>query len=125
MTAPTPQYTYAATVDRVIDGDTVQLDIDCGFSIHVHTIVRLLGINAPEVVGVQKAAGLAARAALAALLPPGAAVLITTQKDKDDKYGRLLAQIYLADGTTASDHMLESGHAAPYDGHGPRPVPVP
>ena len=55
-----PSYEYRARVRRVIDGDTLDMDIDLGFEVVLASRVRLLGINTPEVVGVNKAGGLAA-----------------------------------------------------------------
>lgn len=50
-------YTYRATLDRVIDGDTVDLDVDLGFFVTVRVRVRLLGVNAPEKFGPEREAG--------------------------------------------------------------------
>jgi endonuclease YncB( thermonuclease family) len=121
---PAVNYTYAATLVRVIDGDTVELSIDAGFRIAVRTIVRLLGINAPEVEGPQKTQGDQAAHFLMAYLPPGMSLTVTTHQDANDKYGRLLADLWLPDGRHVNQIMLDSGHAAPYDGHGPKNVPT-
>lgn len=120
---PAPMYTYRASVVRIIDGDTVVLSCDLGMFVYHQTTVRLLGINAPEVVGTQKPAGLAAKAYLESRAPAGTPLIIQTQLDEGDKYGRLLATLYLLDGTNLNEDMIASGHAAAYDGTGPRPVP--
>lgn len=132
-----PQYVYDGTLGRIVDGDTAilvltrnfEVTLDLGF--HVKTTLshcarfeqtfRLLGINTPEVVGETKVAGLAAKAALEALLQ-NQKLRVTSHKS--DKYGRWLCDIDVlnADGSTtnASQYMLEHGYAKPYDGTGPR-----
>lgn len=104
-------YHYNATVRRVVDGDTVDLDVDLGFSIIARQRFRLYGIDAPEVVGTARAAGLAATAHLQQLLPAGAHVVIDSYKDAKDKYGRYLADIYTASGVTVNAQMVADGHA--------------
>lgn len=110
----TPAYRYAATVIRIVDGDTCYLNVDCGFRIFGAMEFRLYGINAPEVVGASKAAGLAAKAYLETLVPAGAAITVETFKDPE-KYGRWLGILH-TDGETASvnDRMVSSGNAVPY-----------
>lgn len=119
-------YEYQGTVLDIIDGDTLRLDIDLGFSVRSKQIVRLRGINAPEMVGSTHEQGLAAKMALSGFLPPGARVLVRTHKDKREKYGRLLADVWpIAEkpvvpeelvGRSASDFMLASGHAVVMEG---------
>lgn len=105
-------YDYNATVLRVIDGDSIEIDIDLGFSLTSRQPVRLYGINAPEVVGATRAAGLAARDWLAAQIPPGTRVVVMTVKPKD-KYGRYLAKVF-KDGRSLNDLMVTTGHAVEY-----------
>jgi micrococcal nuclease len=114
-------YEYAATVIGVVDGDSVRLDVDLGFSIRQRMALRLWGIDAPEIVGETRAAGEAARDFLRGLLPVGAKVRITTFKDKGDKYGRLLANVWLSavpapDDASVNRRMLDAGHAVAYSG---------
>jgi len=124
-------YTYKADLVRVIDGDTVVLrlhkdfefEVDFGFHIlekvHSHKSVelsfRLLGINAPEVVGADKAAGLLSKEALDKLLRSGE---LTATTYKPDKYGRWLVTIDVSqsDGTIVdvADYLVKNGFAVPY-----------
>jgi micrococcal nuclease len=119
-------YEYAAQVVEVVDGDTVRMDVDLGFSIRQRMTLRLYGINTPEVVGTEKTAGLAAKEYLIGLLKGAAPVaqlpvIIKTFKDKGDKYGRLLALIFVgADPIPVNDKMVAAGHAKPYFGDGPK-----
>ncbi len=109
--APQPVFTYAATVVSVYDGDTATLLIDVGFSCFRKEKVRLLRIDAPELTGQTRAAGLASRDYLRAILPFGSSCVVTTIKDKQEKYGRYLAEIYVHDGRNVSDLMVHAGHA--------------
>lgn len=113
-------YEYKANVMRVVDGDTVVLDIDLGLSVWQRDEhVRLLGINAPEMRRPTLERGRAAKAFLAEILPVGQEVIINTVKDKSDKYGRYLARIYVeGQSMTVNDLMLSEGHGVPTDDAG-------
>ena len=87
-------YTYKAKVARVIDGDTVVLEIDLGFKIYHHMSCRLLNVNAPELNAKDEAVKLAAvesKEYLMSLLPVGKE--ITIKSTRLDKYGRALVWI--------------------------------
>ncbi len=88
-------YDYMATLVRVIDGDTVDCDIDLGFGVWLkNQRVRLYGINTPETRTKdlkEKQAGLAAHSRLVELLPKK--FLLTSIKDKKGKFGRILGII--------------------------------
>jgi micrococcal nuclease len=112
-------FTYNAKVVRVIDGDTLVVSFDLGFSISLEETVRLYGINAPEISKVKKTSaeykkGMAAKKYLEELLLDKP-IVITTYKDAKEKYGRYLAsiEIFNVDKTTISvtDAMVSDGHA--------------
>lgn len=105
-------YIRKAYVERVIDGDTVILDIDVGFRITTMQVVRLAGINAPEMVGEHKAAGVAAKGYLQELLPVGVEVTVKTYKPTapNDRYGRYVAYI-MRNQIPINSAMVEAGHA--------------
>jgi micrococcal nuclease len=109
------QYTYNAVVERVVDGDTLDLAVDLGFKVQVRERFRLFGIDTPEVFGKSKSPeGEAASAYLKALLPVGTRVLVETVKGTE-KYGRWLAMVYLPDSKTPVNTMLiDAGHAKTY-----------
>lgn len=107
---------------QVVDGDTLDVRIthDCGFKIKTtfETRVRLFGINAPEMHGATKEAGIAAKAHLYGLVDQTRPLVMRTVKDKGDKYGRFLATIIgHADGEPYSinDRMVRDGFAVPYE----------
>ena len=109
-------YNYKATVVSVYDGDTITVDIDLGFSATLRMNVRLARINAPEVRGEQRAAGLTAAEALRQLLPQNQQVHLRTYKDGREKYGRYLADVFvelhpLTDATNVNDWMVANGYA--------------
>jgi micrococcal nuclease len=112
-----PAYDYRASLRRVIDGDTLDLDIDLGFETRAVTRVRLLGLNTPEVVGATRPQGLASAAFVQQWLDArGGQVLVRSYKAKaKEKYGRWLVEVWPADATSASlnSELLLRGLAVP------------
>ena len=108
-------YEYRATVKSIYDGDTVRLDIDLGMGNHElgpkgeGVSVRLARINAPEVRGENKEAGLASRNYLRGILQDKK-IVIKTDKDKRGKYGRYIVEIFL-DGININDQLVQEGLA--------------
>lgn len=113
-------YEYAAKVLRVIDGDTVELEIDLGFSILHRLSVRLKWIDAPELFSgtiETRKLGLAAKIFLESLLPLDGVLIARTTKDRADKYGRILVELFTdREARTLNSQMIDAGHAVPYDG---------
>ena len=103
-------------INRIIDGDTVDLDIDLGFSITISHRVRLKGIDAAETRTKdleEKAEGIKARLWLEKELSREGEWIIETYKE--DKYGRILGTLYLVgDPVTVNERMLNEGIAKPY-----------
>lgn len=93
-------YHYSAIVRKVVDGDTLEIDIDLGLSIWVKKErIRLYGINTPEVYGVKKGSsewqsGNLASEFVKASLKEKDQIIIETIKDAKEKYGRYLAVVY-------------------------------
>jgi len=110
-------YEYRCVLVRVIDGDTVDLDVDLGMGVWRKKLrVRLLGINAPETNRrASRNAGIAAKNYLKLKLgPPGTQLMIRTHKDKTGKYGRYLAEIWSMDvdeTVSVNEMMVQAGHA--------------
>jgi micrococcal nuclease len=103
-------------INRVIDGDTVDLDIDLGFGLTITQRVRLLHIDAAEVRTKdleEKERGLAAKDWLEKELSREGDWIINTTKD--DKYGRILGELYLVgDPVTVNEKMINEGIAEVY-----------
>jgi micrococcal nuclease len=112
---------YVKKVTGVVDGDTIDVDIDLGFSISFSSRVRLAGIDTPEsrtLDKMEKALGLEAKAFLKNSIASAKSVVIKTEKmDSSEKYGRILGWVYL-DGSDKSinEKMIEVGHAWGYMG---------
>ena len=102
-------YEYAAIVRRVVDGDTIDCDIDLGLRTwRMNERLRLAKINAPETRGPERPDGLASKAWLEARIPEGTEIVIQTQKD--DAFGRWIATIW-RHGECLNDLMVEEGMA--------------
>lgn len=107
-------YEYGASVIRVVDGDTVDLRVDLGLDVNINMRVRLAGIDAPER---GKPGGTEATNWLSERLTTRVQIVIKTKKDKKEKFGRYLAEIYLlGDTISVNQKMIEAGMAKPYDG---------
>jgi len=116
---PTQLFLYRALVTAVYDGDTCTADIDLGLGIWVRgEKLRLHRINTPEVTGTDKPAGIRARDHLKSLVE-GKSVLLQTIKDRREKYGRYLAEIWLEQAVGAplnvNDALVAAGHARHQD----------
>ncbi len=105
-------YEYQAKIIGVYDGDTVNASIDLGLETHRLIKIRLYGINAPEMTGETKMAGLAARDILRARILDKI-VTMHTIKDRTEKYGRYLGEIIDVNGNV-NNWMVDSGHAVIY-----------
>jgi len=121
------RFWYGATVIGVVDGDTVDLMVDLGFSVHHKIRVRLYGINTPESRTKdlkEKELGLKAKKFVEDWMINHKWVFVNTIPDKNDKYGRVLARIYssdkIDDPQTAclNIDMIQSGNAREYYGVG-------
>jgi endonuclease YncB( thermonuclease family) len=106
-----------ARVERVVDGDTIAVRIRIWLGQDVSTLVRIRGIDTPELNG--KCAEEKRRAVLAATQTAEAtsAGMVTLRRVSADKYnGRVLADVGLPDGRDLAGVLLGSGYARPYDG---------
>ena len=116
-------YEYKVKVVRVIDGDTVDVDIDLGFGIWLRKErVRIMGIDTPESRTrdkVEKKFGLASKAKLKELLKDGAILKTEVSKKGEDmkgKFGRILGDFILDDGRKVTEVLIDEGHAVAYFG---------
>lgn len=104
-------YHYKAKVDRVVDGDTIDVVIDLGFYMTTKQRIRLYGINTPEVRGKEKEAGLASKQFVIDYLADKEITIDTT---KTGKFGRWLGVIY-ADGENVNNLLIKMGLAEVYE----------
>jgi len=109
---PQPKYLYKARVVKIVDGDTLDLDVDLGLRVRTQIRARLFDVDAPEKWDPR---GLALTQLLQAMLPPGSEVLVHTYKDPKDKFGRWLAKVShscfegdMAAWLIANGHMKEA-----------------
>jgi len=121
-------FRYNCVIRRVVDGDTVDVDIDLGFGIWQHNErVRIHGIDTPESRTrdkVEKQFGLLAKKFVQNILPVGSKQTLVTEKAGDEskgKFGRILGKFEVYDGVTdrtmfLGDIMIREGHAVPYFG---------
>ena len=114
---------YDVTVIKVVDGDTVDVDIDLGFGICLKDErVRIMGIDTPESRtsdAVEKLFGTAAKNRLYSLLEKDAKLITTEDKNGEDmkgKFGRILGDFRAADGRLVTEIMIAEGHCVPYFG---------
>lgn len=104
-------YTYAAQVVSVYDGDTIVVNVDLGFGFQFNKLkLRLARINAPEMRGPEKPIGMISRDYLRKLIL-NKKIYIETFKYKKGKYGRYIAELYLEDGTNVNDLLVQKGLA--------------
>ena len=119
-------YNYNATCVKVVDGDTIDAEIDLGFDIKVTKRIRLGGINAPESRTrnkVEKKLGLAAKERLKEMME-GAANCFELESQEIGKFGRVIGRLLIdkiagKDVITkvcVNDCLVKEGHAVEYDG---------
>ena len=118
-------YTYKIKLDRVVDGDTIDAEIDLGFDVKIKKRIRFMGINAPESRTKdldEKAKGLAAKDRVKQLLE--GCENITLKSHGVGKFGRCLGEIFLdmVDGQdkitleSLNELLIKEGHAKEYHG---------
>ena len=114
---------YKVNILKVVDGDTVDVDIDLGFGIWLRKErVRVMGIDTPESRTsdkVEKIFGLAAKNRLSSLL--GAEAILHTQvskkgEDMKGKFGRVLGNFTSINGEKCAAVLVREGHAVAYQG---------
>ena len=112
-------YTYLANVIRVVDGDTLVVDIDLGFDMWVRNqSIRLEGIDTPEVRTKdikEKLAGDLAKLRVEELIG-GKPVIVKTVKDKTEKFGRMFGIILNSNEVNINQTLLDERLAVKYDG---------
>ena len=113
-------FEYKCKIIKVIDGDTTDVDIDLGFGVWLKKQrIRFFGIDTPESRTrdlEEKKYGLAAKKYVTDRMPLGSTQTLVTVKDGKGKYGRILGQFKLEDGSILNDNMIAEHHAVAYFG---------
>ena len=118
-------YEYSCKISRVVDGDTVDVDIDLGFGVWMHKErIRLYGIDTPESRTrdlKEKKYGLLAKEQIESFMPVGSMQTLVTVKDRAGKFGRILGKFLIYDMNTdaemtINDWMIREHYAVAYHG---------
>lgn len=116
MSTPPNKFTYPISAIRVIDGDTIEADVDLGFRIKQRQVIRLAGIDAPELRAKDAAERMDAKSAANALgwiLKSSQPATVLMHSTGLDKYGRSLAILWVGEPwQNVNAWMVENGHAA-------------
>ena len=113
-------YEYRCNVIKIIDGDTVDVDIDLGFNVWVHSRIRFYGVDAWESRTrnlEEKKKGLAAKAYVKDLLENSDEGKFSIISHGRGKYGRVLGELFVKGHESSVNELLkENGHAYEYHG---------
>ena len=116
-------YEYRCNVVKIIDGDTVDVDIDLGFGVWMRKQrIRMYGIDTPESRTrdlEEKKYGLAAKDFLTGLLDDEGGIVLKTHKDGKGKFGRILGELWRTTDCadqSINDYMIDKHHAVAYYG---------
>ena len=105
---------YKVNILKVVDGDTVDVDIDLGFGVILkNQTFRFFGLNTPETRGTTREAGLISKTFVENLLM-NKPIIVQSIKDKKEKYGRFLAKIYVQESNgwiNVNDLIIAKGLA--------------
>jgi len=114
-------FVYNCIVDRVIDGDTVDVHIDLGFNTWLmKRRIRLKGVDTPEIRTrdeLEKKFGFLAKSIVEGFCPPGEKILVETEIDNDDKFGRILGTLWVDNGSlNLNQYLIENHYGVAYEG---------
>ena len=108
-------------IHKVVDGDTIDADIDLGFSISLEKRIRLAGVDTPESRTTdlkEKAMGLESKEWLKKKLEGAKDIIIKTElPDSTEKYGRIIGHLFInGQESSLNNQMINDGYALAYDG---------
>jgi len=116
-------FQYRATIVRVIDGDSIEVDIDLGFWVFLKKQnVRLFRIDSPESRTrdlIEKQFGILTKTVVESFCPVGSTVLLETDLRDHDKFGRILGRVEVirnGEPIILNDYLLENRLAVDYEG---------
>lgn len=119
-------FQYEAQIKRVVDGDTLEMDIDLGFGVKIAQVVRMAHINAPDELKYSLHGIIdPAKDFIFSKIPPGSVCVVNISRK--EKWGRWLAEIYYLPGSISRDEiatqgrqlnqeMITAGLVKPYEG---------
>ena len=114
------QNKYNIKINRVIDGDSLDVDIFLGFGIvFTNRRVRLLGVDTPEVRtsdSEEKKYGLLAKSFVESWCQDKLIVLVVNDKDEQDKFGRILGDFHDTEGNSLVQNIIDNYHGVAYTG---------
>jgi micrococcal nuclease len=121
MTNKDPYIYRIKSITKVVDGDTIDADIDLGFDISLTKRIRLAGIDSPESRTrdlEEKKLGLETKEWLKNRLQFAKDIIIKTElPDSTEKYGRILGHLFInGEETSLNNQMITEGYAWEYDG---------
>ena len=113
-------YQYKAQLIKVVDGDTIEVDFDLGFGVWLRAQrIRLAGIDTPESRTAnkeEKVRGLLSKKKLNEVLSDSDYIIVNTEIDPDEKYGRILGRLETTKGIKVNQWMIDNYYAVPYSG---------
>ena len=122
-------YEYSCKIVRVVDGDTVDVDIDLGFGVWMHKQrIRMYGVDTPESRTrdlEEKKFGLMAKEIVKKWVPEGSTQTLITRKDKSGKYGRILGSfkiVFEEEETTLNEWMVKYKYGVEYFGQSKKDI---
>ena len=119
-------YEYTITIDRVVDGDTVDIWIDLGFDVRIFERVRMSGIDTPESRTRdlrEKKFGKIATARVMELLPVGESfTAVSSSYDARGKFGRAMMDFELPEGKMLCQTLIDEHLAVPYHGQNKKDI---
>jgi micrococcal nuclease len=109
------------SIHKVVDGDTIDADIDLGFDISLTKRIRLAGVDTPEsrtTDANEKKLGLESKEWLKKRVEGAKDILIKTElPDSTEKYGRIIGHLFINnESTSLNEQMIDEGYALAYDG---------
>ena len=121
MTNKDPYIYRIKSITKVVDGDTIDANIDLGFDISLTKRIRLAGIDTPESRTTnlkEKALGLESKEWLKKSLEGAKDIIIKTEKpDSTEKYGRIIGHLFInGQETSLNNQMIDEGYALAYEG---------
>ncbi len=111
-------YEYWGKIEKIVDGDTIDVSVSVGFNFFTHARIRLLGINTPEIHGIKQDSdeyrrGQEAMSFVSSLLHVGDWVELKIKHNIKEKYGRWIGLIYV-DGKCLNSLLIQQGYFQEY-----------